>query len=408
MKRLTAYLCVVLGVGFVLVGAAPGAEQQWLRYRSSSQPDDLMGGAYGQIENKPQTPPEGLELPKFKSDEPLFARWRCPAAKDGIAWVAFDRSGKDAPFDLLYIDSDLDGSLADETPLKPDEMRNDKNRQYTRAYFKLVKVTLPGEDGAVSYHLNVIYSDSRGRTRVYFSPAGWYEGPVTVGENNLWCTLIDCNGNGHFNDCSLSRRECDRIRIAPKGDRSFRDYEKDTTTRFVGAHVEVDGKLYKLHVAPDGAYVKFSPVTQPPTGAIQVNEGVSTLSVFGEQGHFFRQLKNGAADIPAGEYKPDKYVVSRTDDNGRRWEVREYGAARENPFTVEEGKKTKLDIGEPFVCKLNASQGGKGEHLIAYALRSRNRDNLLLRCNGSRPPAPRVRITNADKSYDRNFRMEYG
>ena len=48
-------------------------------------------------------------------------------------------------YDHLYIDSDLDGSLADEKPIKANWVQDTGRRK--RHGFKLVKVVLPGVDG---------------------------------------------------------------------------------------------------------------------------------------------------------------------------------------------------------------------------------------------------------------------
>ncbi len=144
-------------------------------------------------------------------------------------WLALDRSAESGPYDRLYVDADLDNSLADEQPVKADQRRGSSQG----SAFHMIKLRLPGEDGPVSYHLNVTYRAGAGGM-CYVEAAGWHEGPVTVGGKKLWCTLIDNNGNGRFGDSGVDRSQCDLIRIAPKDNRSYHEYGKDTRTRSVG------------------------------------------------------------------------------------------------------------------------------------------------------------------------------
>ena len=411
MTKTVGYLCVLLSVNFFgLAGAAKGQQEQWLRYRTSAEPYQSIGGTYGHWSGQRQkpetTPPKGIKLPKFNSDKPIFAKWPTPAANGGHAWVALDRSVKTGQYDLLYIDSDLDGSLADEKPVKAGRVRDRGNYQW--AGFKLVKVVLPGEDGPVTHHMNISYRKYNEDEHVIYTSAGWYEGPVTIGGRQLWCTLIDNGGNARFNDSVLSRASCDRIRIAPKGDKSFRNRKGDRTTRFIGRYIKVNGKLHAIQIAPDGAYVKIAPATKTPAaGTIQVNKTVNAFSVFGAEGHFFLQNKDGTTDVPVGEYVIERYEITRKDKYGARWRAEDRGADHEKPFTVRAGKTTTLDIGEPFVCKLSVSKRGNA-YSINRNILTRGGDSLTFTRNGSRPPAPKIRITNADGSYSRKFTLEYG
>ncbi len=231
---------------------------------------------------------------------------------------------------------------------------------------------------------------------------------MTLGGKKLWCTLIDNNANGRFDDSGTHRSQSDRIRLAPKGDRSFQNYGGDTTTRAVGKFVEAGDALFALTIAPDGAFVCFSPVVEPPPrGTVQLARCVSAFSVFGPQGHFFREASDGAADVPAGEYMIDRYEVVRKDDAGATWKLRDLGAGCEKPFGVEPGQTATLDLGEGVLCKLTASKSGDA-YRINTSIETPRGDRLTLERNGTQPPAPQIRIANADKTYDKKFRLEYG
>ena len=84
-----ALVCTVW-IGIAAVAA--GQEEQWLQYRTSPQTSELIGGTYGQRQTPTEKPPDGVELPEFTGDTPLFASWRSRLAKGGIVQVALDSS----------------------------------------------------------------------------------------------------------------------------------------------------------------------------------------------------------------------------------------------------------------------------------------------------------------------------
>jgi hypothetical protein len=114
--------------------------------------------------------------------------------ESGQLWVALDRTAGQGRWDQLYIDSNVNGNLNDEKPIKA--YRTDK--YYT--YFGPIKVVFEGEDGPLTYHLNFRFYESGGRQRLYVTSGGWYEGDITVAGVKKYCMLIDYNGNGTFND----------------------------------------------------------------------------------------------------------------------------------------------------------------------------------------------------------------
>lgn len=401
MARWSCMLSLLL-----LAAGAAGQQEQWLRYGTSAEPREQIGGTIGQRVGVSADPPKGVALPEGAGTSPLFVHWTPPAAGPEGVWVALYRSTKGGPYDVAYIDADLDGQLDDETPAKA--LQTHQQGDYEESKFGLLKVLLPGEDGPITYHLNLQYFRRREDRKAYLQPGGWYEGPVSVGDRRLWCTLIDNNANARFDDTTADRRRCDYIRLAPRGDRSFQRYGEDTTTRCVGRFVELDGELYRLTVAPDGAFVTLSPVEKaPPMGTVQLGKTVGAFSLLGPQGHFFRTTADGSAKVPAGEYVIHQWQISRRDKSGAQWRIKELGAIQEKPFRVEAGRVATVDLGEPILCKVTARRVGQ-KYQINQSIRTRRGDRLDLKRNGTQPMAPTVRIVSADGTYDRSFRLEYG
>jgi len=152
MVRHMAWMCVVLAAT-----AAQAQEAQRLQYRTDGQPERVIG-VYAEVRVRAEaSPPAGVVLPKFAGDRPLFAKWITPRVPAGHLWLALDQSGKEGAYDRLYVDTNADGSLADETPVAAEhaEAANDpdapvaygrKLNQQT-ARFAAVKIIFPGKDG---------------------------------------------------------------------------------------------------------------------------------------------------------------------------------------------------------------------------------------------------------------------
>ncbi|MCJ7543251.1 MAG: hypothetical protein MUP47_01590, partial [Phycisphaerae bacterium] len=321
-------------------------------------------------------------------------------------WFALDRSREPDPHDLLYADSNGDGSLADETPLKAAQTQFEPG--YERAEFELAKVLLPTEDGTTAYHLNIQYYASQGQSRVYLYSACWYEGMVTVGGKTLWCAVIDADISGRFDDTSLRYDKADCIRIADQAGEPYKGQE-DTTLRVLAKHVEIDGKLYPVTVAADGSSVTFAPAVEIPTGTIRVGTSPSQVCLFGPQGFFVRQVAEGAVNIPQGEYSLVQWKASRKDDKGATWTLLAMvSEAKKAPkVTVGPGKEAALDIGEPLISTVSHRRGGE-ETYFNQEFKGRQGEYLRITRNGELPPAPKLRIVSRDGTYDKTFSMEYG
>ena len=103
-------LGILLALIAALAGHALGQQEQWLQYRTSAETYEFLGGTNGQSQAPTTSPPKGLVLPDFARAEQLFAEWNTPAV-DGGVWIALDRSKENGPYDLIYLDADLDGTV---------------------------------------------------------------------------------------------------------------------------------------------------------------------------------------------------------------------------------------------------------------------------------------------------------
>jgi len=392
------------------------AQEQWLGYRSATSAYGHIGSTSGQKPCPQDKAPDGVAMPAFNDKEPLFALWKVdigkltgPAARDGGLWLALDRSGKGGLYDLLYIDTNGNGSLADEKPIRANHVFSDWQSEGSPVggNFNTVRVVLPGDDGPITYHAGVHYQRKAGKPyELRVECMGWYEGQVVIGGRKFTCSVIDNNANGRFGERSSKPDQCDRLILRPYSAGMGPQELADVASAPIGRYVLVDGKYYSMETAPDGATVKFTPA-KVSTGTIRPGEGVTSLKVGGPAGTFEIDVRDGVVEVPEDEYVVLSYSITRKDAKGNTWCVREANPFKDKPLAVRAGSETKIEVGESFVWSVSASSAGQGLYRISQGLRTLRGDDVRLTCNGDRLPV-KVRITNADETYDRTFSMEYG
>ncbi len=164
------YICLAMGITIlILTSAASAQDEQWLQYHSAREVRLVGFSSSSQNREVTTEKPAGVELPQFKSDEPVFAKWPTPMVQSGYLWIALDKTHKHGLYDNLYIDSNGNGHLNDETAVTT------YRTTQSYAYFGPVKVVFEVEDGPAVYHLNLRYYSSSGSNRiVHVSSSGWY------------------------------------------------------------------------------------------------------------------------------------------------------------------------------------------------------------------------------------------
>lgn len=386
----------IVWVGFVLLvvwaGSAGAQDEQWLQYRSAREASTIVGGLTTITLPTRATSPAGVELPELTDEEPVFAKWATPMVESGGLWIALVHTSASTLPDSLYIDSNGDGRLSDETPVSA--YRVD---QYNR-YFGPVKVVFQIADGPVTYHLNLRYYQAGGTPRLYVSAGGWYEGDITVGGIRKHCTLLDYNANGAFDDQSSAPAQSDRIAIST---------DTGAEPMFLGKYVNVDGTLCELEVARDGAFVKLAEAESVTYGTVHTPECISAVTVGGENGQFVLNPENGSIRLPVGAYRVTAWMVERKDDNGAQWRLTATSSSKATAIDVCEKTAVGLQIGEPIVAALSASEKD-GTYNFSQNLQGLCGERVTLTRNGAQPQAPRLNIRNEDGTYDRTFSFSYG
>ena len=369
----------------VLAQAAFAQSETWLEYHTGAE-----GRAYQSIQLT-TLPPTGVALPKLNA-RPYFARWLTPMDPAGGRWLCLDRTRKSGPYDRLYIDSTGNGRLDDKTPLSA---RLEPNM----ANFPLAPVVFKGEDGPITYHLLLrFYQYDQGSPMLLASSGGWYEGMVNFDGVKKRIQLIDGNVNGVFNDVAPNPYDSDRVQIGG-----------DTTPElFLGKMVEVDGKLFRIEPARDGAFVKVQKAQDVTLGKVRVPENISEFAAFGVNGHFVRKPVKGQFTLPAGHYRFFHWTIGRKDERGQAWTLAGHSFPQTAGFDVAADKTAVLEIGEPVRGLLKARQ--QGDRQIAFDLRfeGRQKESIEMLRGGERPAGPKLTLANADGTLCSTQTFEFG
>jgi len=400
MRTICVSICLLVALFFGTIVAA--GDEFPLEYRVSGQSGMPGVSITPKKAVRVEQLPDGVSLPPDAGVAPVFAKWQTPLAKEGFVYLAVAKTAGRELDDRVFVDTDCDGDLADESPVEPAH----------RGSFGPVEVLFPGQGGPIRYHVIVKvergHFSGRGPARTYtdllVESACWYEGKVQVAGKGYECALVDYNSNGTFDDTSMSLGEADRIRIGGS----------DAEAKVLGRYIHIDGALYRPRAARDGTSIRFEAAEGVPTGTITVSDKISMLSIAGENGQLDFEVREGLAQAPVGKWVIHGWETRRKDADGVEWQLSGGDVTESSAFEVAEGKTAHIDIGEPVTSTMSMSQSGPVDDPGRWWRfeetskgRSGEAGGRILR-GGKWAPAPKLRIRNADGSYDETIQFQYG
>ncbi|MEW6745652.1 MAG: hypothetical protein AB1486_23120 [Planctomycetota bacterium] len=389
---------LVVAIALSLAGQVAATEsEQWLRYRWSRdtyQADAAAIGQYVELKTMNAAASDSWGLSLQKGETLLVGHWPTPMAKEGFITFAVVRSPKR---DRLFADSNEDGRLLDEKPTEALYQSPD------RSEFGPLKLLFSGDDGPITYHVNVDFYKWSGAEQLNLSAAGWYEGEVSIGGKKLRCLLVDYNSNGAFNDTSMNFAALDHIKLGTG---------KDLETHFFGQYLAIDDVLYHPEPARDGSCIEFTRVDRVACGTLKVPEGVREVSIAGENGYLRfdlirRDAEAAGPSVPAGRWRLNNWIIERKDANGKSWTMEGRGFSDRGLLRVDEGFATALDIAEPVTARLEVTKRSGG-YSFNGSLKGRYGESINILKEGRRPKPPVLRIKSHDGAYELVKSFEYG
>lgn len=290
-----------------LVGMTAAEEAKWTE--KGIDLTDFWRGypVYGE-----QDPQDSVKYPDFATDDAWYGAvhiggWK--ADNRISAPIAITRTAKDASsYDLIYIDTDLDGDLTDEVPSRPT-----KNGQETMllpsywrtseqatffATFTPVTLALPEESPIRSYSLypllasgtSTIDDEEKPYASLFLRRPVVRTGDIDFLGEKYTVVLGDLL-TGRYDGAHTRMQLCRK-----NGERSGRWAEE-----MLGWLRYEDGQFWDFSAAPDGSQLRIAPFSGP-MGRLRLSAGERDITEFEISGHMTGQRKT----VPVGDLQKEQ------------------------------------------------------------------------------------------------------
>jgi hypothetical protein len=266
----------------------------------------------------------------------------------------------------LYVDTDGDGDLAEETPFPLPAAHPGQPEDPRAWYLGPMEFKVAGQAPASAIKAWAWVLPTTPTSRVYLYPARCRSGKVKFGDRDCTVVLIDANYNGAYNDFfSLPVKSLellgDTFEVDLNGDGQFSMSLEPPVFEvlYLPRMVEVDGAYYSIEVPADGVNLRVERV-EPKTGKLAVGGAEADVLLVSESG--FHPLKSTSAPwtLPAGRYLPFRMLLKRADAQGVVWSLPVVvpDPAKAPLVEVAEGRTTTLALAPPTQARVEVQAAG--------------------------------------------------
>jgi hypothetical protein len=169
----------------------------------------------------------------------------------------------------------------------------------------------------------------------------------------------------------------------------------------------VGDQWYALEAARDGAFLKVQPAQGVALGQVRVPDAISEFTAVGAPGHFIRKPAQGEFTLPAGQYRVHRWTIDRSDNQRADWQLSGSGSSDFGSFEVAAGQPVILDVGEPVLAALTATEN-KGGAAFSLQLKGRLGESVNVLKGGQRPRAPQLNLASTGSAFRATHNFEYG
>lgn len=166
-------------------------------------------------------------------------------------------------------------------------------------------------------------------------------------------------------------------------------------------------QLFRLGAARDGASLKLQEAEDVAFGQVRVPESISEFSGVGPSGHFQRKPAKGLALLPVGEYRLEGWTIKRQDDKGVNWTVSGDGFSEMGNFTVATNKPAVLEIGEPIIAALRATDLTNAV-MFSLHFRGRLNESISFQAANQQLHGPPLLLRSLNGSFRATNTFEFG
>ena len=308
---------------------------------------------------------------------------------------------------LLYVDTDRDGNLAEETPVLG--TRGESGITFAGA-------SVPGADGrSVRVRMNSHTREaSRAPGCLHVAAAGYCTGQVRLAGKAYRVAMIDGNLSGRYDDVlagSASNRRLDAVVIDLNGNGQFERFDPEQNPPEwapLAKALTVGGACYAVTVAADGSQIQLT-ATKPAYGWLDLGPHRPTLGVFSDFGYQRIETQGVKVRVPAGRYAAVSLELLKSDGTAdwRLQLARDPG--RLGTFVVEPGQTFSMPLGPPLVPTADV---GQTERIVRldYRLEGRSGERYApaVMKGSTRVPPPQVEIVDSTGKIIYSGQFAYG
>ena len=436
-------LIVVILFGFCLTAVAHAVEVSLKYVKFPEKPESYLPVGYVRLNIMTEPPAGEWKMPELKSKYSIYALVRLG---DRNQLCILDcQNTSDAGYNRLYFDANGNHDLTDD-PVFDGTLKLSRSKRNNRTIFPAVDTTIEVDGKQQPYSfLPRLYSYSieqlkkKGFTEenvnryVRFSLIVncYYSGKFQVNGKSYGVILGDRNCNGRFDDTFTVRRldrSPRRFPIRVEGDlfcitggEKIGSYAEQVS----GDRLLVKDRLFDVSINTPENKLTLTPIDKN-LAPISLAMKMDRVSLFTEdQKHFLNMYQpDKEIRIPRGKYRPLEYEVLRKEKKGDIWRLCAAATVESPSVTVDEGRKSILEFGEPYTPFVDIRKGlstlvyltfrieGKGKELLTDLSHiSGNKTRIRLSKKkrfGHRPKEPTYTIRNASGKVVERGSFEYG
>jgi hypothetical protein len=403
VRRVSALLaCLAVGLGIVLPARGQGTFK--LEYKPlGGERDPLARVTRRLIGRQTARPPKLKGLPDGLGENLVFFN-------DPVGELMLLAVVEPADVPRMYVDTDLDGDLADEQPAVIPGQRPGTTMRGTIWFEPLLIGAEGGEHPRVQTSI-APYVFGGKADFMFMLRSGAHFGRVKLGQKEYAVVLVDGTFDGRLDDpfgsCEPGRlySRHDFFAIDLNGDGEF-DIRKEIMP--LPAMVRVEGVCYALSVEPDGSSVTLRPTT-PKMGTLEPASDAVAAMVWSTAGMLELAEGKGPWEVPVGKYEVAGFWLRAHDDDGNRWEVTGAVGEQRETFEIRDGETTPLRCGPPLVVKAEVGKEEGGVSINAVLVgQAGERYSPAVQENGKRLPAPKFRVLDEKGSELASGSLQYG
>ncbi len=142
-------------------------------------------------------------------------------------------------------------------------------------------------------------------------------------------------------------------------------------------------------------------------GGVEIPDNVALVIINEDDEQVTITSAGGTSRVAVGKYQVDYWTIQRKGADGKIWQLRASDLGSKGLFEVVEGKRMILSVGEPVISALTAREDNS-TYYLSYSLKGRLSETIEITQDGNGREAPKLHISNADKSYQQTLTFEYG